>query len=227
MNNGQSGYACQDKYKSLSKVRNTCPMITLLEGFGYARGQCHRPRGPGARRDRNQTSPPVVARLPQQPQRAAGRQVQVRQGLGHRGRLRVPGQAVRHPGLQAQQTTSGKTYTCTKGAEITDSVNVQVTVSAEFFEVVSTELSTGYEHSETSQGSFSSTTDIGVEQGSSWVHYFPTLFLTNYSIIGATGHVEGDCANEKVEPMEGRKWCAFKLTPDGEIDGNWESVDID
>ncbi|KAK8135545.1 hypothetical protein PG984_003485 [Apiospora sp. TS-2023a] len=31
-----SGFACQNKYKSLSIVRNTCPMIALSEGFGFA-----------------------------------------------------------------------------------------------------------------------------------------------------------------------------------------------
>lgn len=31
-----TGFACQNKVKSLSKTKNTCPMVPLGEGFGYA-----------------------------------------------------------------------------------------------------------------------------------------------------------------------------------------------
>lgn len=31
-----SGFACQNKYKSFPKSKNTCPLVALSQGFGYA-----------------------------------------------------------------------------------------------------------------------------------------------------------------------------------------------
>lgn len=143
-----------------------------------------------------------------------------------------------------EQTTCGEDFSWTTGTEITDSVNVQVTVSAEFFEVVSVELSAGYEHSETQQKSFTATKHLGVEQGHVGYITFRPLYVckdylkhealvgliqnisTNYCETGAKGHTEGDCSNEKINSLQSR-WCVPKMLPDNRPDGSWEVVIID
>lgn len=143
------------------------------------------------------------------------------------------------------QTTCGSDYTWTTGTTITDSFNIQLTVSAEFFKVVTVELSAGYEHSVATENSYSAARHIGIEQGHTGYITFRPLYVcksnhtlllyephrgmnihTNW-LIGAKGHTEGDCSGEGVDPLKDTYWCVAKLLADGHVDGDWETVIID
>lgn len=75
------------------------------------------------------------------------------------------------------QTTCGSDYTWTTGTTITDSVNIQLTVSAEFFKVVTVELSAGYEHSVATDNSYSAARHLGIEQGHTGYITFRPLYV--------------------------------------------------
>ncbi|KAI1120390.1 hypothetical protein F5Y10DRAFT_289819 [Nemania abortiva] len=119
------------------------------------------------------------------------------------------------------QTTCGKTYTYTKGYEVTDGWNVEVSVSAEFFGVVSTSVSSGYEHSETESESFSTTTMIAPQNGHSGYIIFIPLYACG------KGHTEGQCDSSDTSAIgDDGTVCVLKLLEGNQIDGIWDVVTV-
>ncbi|KAI0532630.1 hypothetical protein GGR58DRAFT_522642 [Xylaria digitata] len=119
------------------------------------------------------------------------------------------------------QTTCGKTYTYSKGYEVTNGFNVEVSVSAEFFGVVSTSVSSGYEHSETNSESFSSTTMIAPQNGHSGYIIFIPLYVCG------KGHAEGNCDSSDTSAIgDDGTVCVLKLLEGNQIDGIWDVVTV-
>ncbi|OTB08123.1 hypothetical protein M426DRAFT_7929 [Hypoxylon sp. CI-4A] len=112
----------------------------------------------------------------------------------------------------------GPTFTYTTSRSVTDGWNVEVSVGASFFEIVSTSVSAGYEHTESDTKEFSVGHSVPVSKGTRGYPTFTPLFSCG------KGHTEGDCSDMDLGKLGDNDFCVQKMLQGNQPDGLWDVV---